>query len=106
MKKYLSLLLATVLILSMAVGCGDQAADNTQGDQSQQPEEQQGRTFVYINVARVAVVSAVIAAGILLLMALLKWYRRYRKVHPNWRRQYRKERHRSAFSKWGNKKIK
>ena len=69
-------------------------------------EEKPGKTFVFINIAMVATVSAVIAAGILLLMGLIKWYKRYRKVHPNWRRQYRKERHRSAFSKWGNKKIK
>ena len=69
-------------------------------------EEDTGKTFVFINIAMVAAISAVIAAGILLLMALFKWYKRYRKVHPNWRRQYRKERHRSAFSKWKNKKIK
>ncbi|MBO4909601.1 MAG: D-alanyl-D-alanine carboxypeptidase [Lachnospiraceae bacterium] len=70
-------------------------------------EEKPGKTFVFINVAMVALVSAIIAAGILLLMGLYKLYKRYRKVHPNWRRQYRKERHRSVFSRWGgNKKIK
>ena len=70
------------------------------------PEKEPGRTFVFINIAMAAAVSAVIAAGILIMMGLFKWYKRYRKVHPNWRRQYRKERHRSAFSKWGKKKFK
>ncbi len=69
--------------------------------------EEPGKTFVFINIAMVALISAIIAAGILLLMGLHKLYKRYRKVHPNWRRQYRKERHRSVFSRWGgNKKIK
>lgn len=61
-------------------------------------EEKPGKTFVFINIVRVAKVSAVIAAAIALIYLFTKQYKKYRKVHPNWRRQYRKERKKSIFS--------
>ena len=61
-------------------------------------EEKPGRTFVFINIVRVAKISAVIAAVMALIYLLTRQYKKYRKVHPNWRRQYRKERKRSIFS--------
>ena len=67
-------------------------------------EKPAGRNFVFINISKVASISAVIAAAILLFYLILSWHRKYRKVHPNWRRQYRKERKRSVFSRWGKKR--
>ena len=67
-------------------------------------EKPSRRNFVFINIAMVAAISAVIAAAILVIYLVLSWYKKYRKVHPNWRRQYRKERKRSVFSKWGKKR--
>ena len=64
----------------------------------------QTKPFVFINIVRVAAVSAAIAAGILAVRAMIRWYRKYRKVHPNWRRQYRKERRRTLFSEKVKKK--
>lgn len=64
------------------------------------PEETKGRTFVFINIVRVALVSLAIAGGIILLYWIRQWYKKYRKVHPNWRKQYRKERRRTVFSGW------
>ncbi len=61
-------------------------------------EEKPGKTFVFINIAKVAKISAVIAAGLGLIYLIGKQYKKYRKVHPNWRRQYRKERKKSIFS--------
>ena len=61
-------------------------------------EEKQGKTFVFINIAKVAKISAVIAAGLGLIYLIGKQYKKYRKVHPNWRRQYRKERKKSFFA--------
>jgi len=56
------------------------------------------KPFVFINIVMVAAISACIAAGILLIYGIIRLYRSYRKVHPNWRRQYRKERRHSYLS--------
>ncbi|MCR4791612.1 MAG: D-alanyl-D-alanine carboxypeptidase [Lachnospiraceae bacterium] len=79
------------------------------GIRPEEPAEEeapQKKPFVFINIVRVAAVSASIAAGILIIYGALKWYGRYRKVHPNWRKQYRKERRRSLFSERGIRKKK
>ena len=68
------------------------------------PEENAGeeipvrRSYVFINIVRVLAVSAAIAAAVLLIYLITKLYGRYTKKHPNWRRQYRKERRRNYLS--------
>ncbi|MBP1585458.1 MAG: D-alanyl-D-alanine carboxypeptidase [Lachnospiraceae bacterium] len=65
----------------------------------EQPDDvPEKKPFVFINIVRVAAISAGIAAGIILIYGIIRWYGSYRKVHPNWRRQYRKERRRSYLS--------
>lgn len=56
------------------------------------------KPFVFINIVMVAVISLCIAVGLLLVYGIIRLYRSYRKVHPNWRRQYRKNRRHSYLS--------
>ena len=61
--------------------------------------EDPGRTFVFINVRMVAIISAIIVVLIFSVYGIVRSYRKYRKNHPNWRRQYRKERRSPALPK-------
>ncbi len=74
------------------------------------PEETEpkGKTFVFINIRKVALISAAIVIAIFSGYGAVKSIRKYRKAHPNWRKQYRRERRKPAFPELntGNKGMK
>ena len=67
-------------------------------EENEEAEAPPKKTFVFINIVRVAAISAGIAAFMFILYVVRGWYKRYRRVHPNWRRQYRKDRRRTPLT--------
>ena len=74
-------------------------------EEEKKPEEpvNPGKTFVFINIRMVALISAGIVAAIFSGYGIIRSIRKYRKAHPNWRKQYRRQRRRPVFPELVNR---
>ncbi len=65
--------------------------------EAEKENAENSRRFIFVNVTRIAYIAGAVLCFTAVIVIIAVWHRRYRRIHPNWRRSYRKRQRERFF---------